>query len=105
MPGLAFLNVGYQHHIRRADGSAGSLAHRLFQGRKRDSALGDDTAVEQHDRDAPVVEIVQAIIGVDVGELRIVADSAEGGKSLVTEVAASAGDQDQPHWLEGRLAG
>lgn len=43
----------------------------------RDPALGNDAVVEQHDWDAPVIEVVQAIVGVDVGELRVVAERAQ----------------------------
>jgi hypothetical protein len=74
-----------------------SLAHRFGEAFGCDASLGDHLAVEQDDRDAPVVEVVQAIVGVDVGQLGFMAKGAEQLQSLVTEMAALTRDQDERH--------
>jgi len=47
---------------------------------------------------------VQPVVGVDIGQLGLVAEGPEEAEGLVAEVAALAGHQDQPHGLQGRLA-
>lgn len=59
-----------------------------------DATFSHDALVENHDGDAPVVEIVQAVVGVDVGQLRIMAQGAEEAERVITEVAASARDEN-----------
>ena len=49
---------------------------------------------DQDDRDAPVVEAEQAVVGVDVGQLGLDAEIAEQAQGVVAEVTALAGDQD-----------
>jgi len=73
----------------------------LLQG---DPALSRDTVVDQEHGHAPVVQIVQPVVGIDVGQLRLVAEGPEEGQSLVAEMTALAGHQDKPHRLEGWLA-
>jgi hypothetical protein len=82
--------------MRCASGAAWLLAHRFFQLRAGDFALGDDAILEQDDRNAPVVEVVKTVVGVHVGELRLVAKRAEEAEGLVAEVASLAGDQHEP---------
>src|SRR2546428_366882 len=74
-----------------------SLPQRSFQLAASYPAFSGDTVIDEQHGNAPVVEIVQAIIGIDVGELRFVAERAEEAESLAAEVAALTGDQDQPH--------
>src|SRR5437879_13923329 len=52
---------------------------------------------------------MEPVVGVDVGELGYVTQAAEQVESLVTEVAALPGNEDQPHLIvaarsPGRLA-
>jgi hypothetical protein len=91
------LNAHYQQHQQAPDLASESLAHRLFQLLAGDFALGHDAVVNQHDGHAPVVEVVHAIVGVDISELRLMAEGTEMGEGLIAEVAALAGHQDQPH--------
>jgi repressor LexA len=65
-------------------------------------ALSDNPAVAQHDWYAPVVEVVEAIVGVDVGQVRFVAEGAEQLESLIAEVAPLTGDQEKRHGRSGR---
>jgi len=74
-----------------------SLPQCFFQLAERYPAFSGDTVIDEKDRHAPVVEVVQAIVGVDVGQLGIVTQRAEEPQRFVAEVAALAGDQDQPH--------
>lgn len=62
-----------------------------------DAAFGDDGGVNQHDGDAEVIEPVQFIVGVDIGELGVDAKASEEGQGIVAEVAALAGDEDDLH--------
>ncbi len=80
------------------------LTHRPFQLRAGDLALGQDAAIQEHDRHAPVVEVVQAIVGVDVSELGLVTEGTQVGEGLVAEVTALPGDEDQRH-LKGAVLG
>jgi hypothetical protein len=68
-----------------------------------DAAFSDDTAGEQHNRHAPVVNSVKGRIVVDIAELRLDAERAEGGECVIAEVAALAGDEDDLH--DPRLLG
>jgi hypothetical protein len=69
-----------------------------------DTAFGDDATVEKDHRNAPVIEVVQTIVGVDVGELGLKAKLPEEAESLVAQMASLAGHQDQAH-RRSRLAG
>jgi hypothetical protein len=42
-----------------------------------DIALADDHSINQHNRDAPVVQAKQLFVGVDIGEVGFVAELAE----------------------------
>jgi len=59
-----------------------------------DVAFGDRDAVDEHDRHAPVVELKEVIVGVDVGQLRLDAELAEEAQRVIAEVAALARDKD-----------
>src|SRR5207253_7263967 len=74
-----------------------SLPQRSFQLAASYAAFGGDAVVDEKDGYAPVVEVVQAIVGVGVSQLGLMAEGAEKAESLVAEVAALPGDQDQPH--------
>src|SRR2546425_1458845 len=79
-----------------------SLPQRSFQLAASYPAFGGDAVVDEKDGNTPVVEIVQAVVGVDVSQLGLMAERAEEAESLVAEVAARTGDQDQPHPLLSR---
>jgi hypothetical protein len=68
-------------------------------------AFRDDTVIDEHDWDAPVVEIVEPFILIHVGQLRFVAERTEQSEGLVAEVAALAGDQNEPHGLAREVQG
>src|SRR2546427_8531801 len=74
-----------------------SLPQRSFQLAASYPAFGGDAVVDEKDGDTPVVQIVQAVVGVDVSQLGLMAEGTEEAESLVAEVAARTGDQDQPH--------
>jgi hypothetical protein len=74
----------------------------LFSG---DAAFCGDHSVGQHDWDAPVVQAEELVVGVDIGELGLVAELPEQDQGLIAEVAALAGDQDQLHEAEPSAAG
>ena len=48
--------------------------HPHYKGLAFDLALGDHPTVHQDDRHPPVVKVVQAIVLVDVGQLRLLAE-------------------------------
>ena len=62
-------------------GFALRLPSRPFEGLlellSADASLGDNRAIGQHDRDAPVVQAELLIVGVDIGEVGFVAELAE----------------------------
>lgn len=71
-----------------------------------DVSFGDDTTVEQQHGDAPVVEVVETVIGVDINQLGLQAEVAEEAESVIAQVAALPGDQEQAHdRSERNLAG
>src|SRR5207237_3818348 len=74
-----------------------SLPQRAFQMPEGHPALSGDTVINEKHRHAPVIQVVQPIVGVDVSQLGVMAEGAEEAESLVAEVAALPGDQDQPH--------
>ena len=80
-----------------------SLPQRSFQLAASYAAFGGDALVDEKDGDTPVVEVVQAVVGVDVSQLGLMAERPKDAKSFVAEVAALPGDQDQPHRLLSRL--
>ena len=80
-----------------------SLPQRSFQLAASYAAFGGDALVDEKDGDTPVVEVVQAVVGVDVSQLGLMAERPKEAKSFVAEVAALPGDQDQPHRLRARL--
>src|SRR5207245_6948246 len=84
-------------------GLRGSLPQRAFQLPEGHPALSGDTVINEKHRHAPVIQVVQTVVGVDVSQLGVVAEGAEEAESLVAEVAALAGDQDEPHRLLSRL--
>ena len=63
----------------------------------RDATFSDDAIVQQHHGDAPVVEVVEAIVGVDIGQLRLEAKLSEEAESLVAQVTVLTADEDQAH--------
>jgi hypothetical protein len=72
----------------------------LFELLFGDVSFSNHCVVGEHDGDAPVVEAEELIVGVDVCEGGIDAELAEEGKSLIAEVAALTGDQDDFHEAE-----
>ena len=80
-----------------------SLPQRSFQLAASYPAFGGDAVVDEKDGDTPVVEVVQAVVGVDVSQLGLMAERPKEAKSFLAEVAALPGDQDQPHRLLSRL--
>lgn len=62
-----------------------------------DAALADDLIVNQDDGDAEVVEAVQLVVGVNVGQVGRNAELGENSQGLVAEVAALAGYQHHTH--------
>ena len=63
----------------------------------RDPAFGHRGTVDQDDRDAPVEELKQPVVGVDVLELRLNPELAEEGQGVVTQMAALAGHEHDGH--------
>jgi len=59
-----------------------------------DPAFGDRGAVNEHDGHAPVVELEEAIIRVDVGQLRLDAELPEEAQGVIAQVTALPSDQD-----------
>ena len=49
----------------------------LFELLSADASLSDNRTVGQHDRDAPVVEAEQLVVGVDIREMGVEAELAE----------------------------
>jgi len=66
-------------------------ARKLVPG---DLALGGRDAVDQDDRHAPVVELEEAIVRVDVGELRLDAELLQEAQGVIAQVTALASDED-----------
>jgi hypothetical protein len=69
--------------IRRDRRSALSLPDRRLELLPGDFALGDDPVVDQNHRNAPVVEVVQAIVDIDVDLLRLMAKGPKQLQGLV----------------------
>ena len=61
------------------------------------AALCYDVSVTQQYRDAPVVELEQSFIGVDVDQVGLVSELAEQLEGLITEVAALPGHEKELH--------
>jgi hypothetical protein len=72
----------------------------LFELLFGDASFSNDCAVGEHDGDAPVVQAEEFIVGVDICEGGIDAELTEEGKSLIAEVTALTGDQDDFHEAE-----
>jgi len=66
-------------------------AQRPEQRLALDHPFGDHGPVAQDDRDAPVVEVVEAVVGVDVGQLRFEAKLSEEAESLVAQMTSPGG--------------
>ena len=62
-----------------------------------DFALGYGPAFEQDHGDAPVVLVKQAIVSIDVGQQRLVAEFAQHGEGVLAKMAALAGDENEVH--------
>ena len=77
-----------------------TLPDRLYGLAQRvalDTAFSDNAAVDQYNGHAPVVNGVQLVVRVDITELRFDTDGAEGGQSVIAEMAALSGDQNDLH--------
>jgi hypothetical protein len=58
-----------------------------------DLAFGGRDSVDEHDRDPPVVELEEAIVGVDVGQQGLDSKLAEEAQCVIAEVTALARDE------------
>jgi len=70
---------------------------RAPQRLRGDLALEHNGVIDQDDRDAPVVEAKELVIGVDVNDLGLDVELMKEAERLLTQVAAGSGDQDDPH--------
>ena len=73
-----------------------------------DPPFGDDGAIDQDAGNAEVVEAMQLIVGVDIGELRLGVQLLEKAQGLVAQVAPLPGHEDDAHQatltdLRGRI--
>jgi len=59
-----------------------------------DPAFGDRDAVDEHDWHAPVVELKEAIVRVNVGQLRLDAELPDEAQGVIAQVTAFPSDQD-----------
>jgi hypothetical protein len=91
------VNVHYRHHQVRRSGGVWAPS-RPVQGCQElvssDPAFGSRDAINEDDRHAPVVQLEEAIVGIDVGQLRLEAKLAEETQGVIAEVTALARDED-----------
>ena len=62
-----------------------------------DAAFSDNLFFDKNNWDSEVVEAMQIVVSVDIGELGVEADVAEDAQSRVAEVAAFSCHQNDLH--------
>lgn len=62
-------------------------------------------SVQEHHWHTPVVEVVQAVVGVYVLQLRLNAKGIQCGQRLITKVTALASHEDDFHGSEASCSG
>ena len=82
---------------RGVPASAPASAERTLQCLAVGPALPDHPAVHEDDGHSEVIQIEELRVAIDVAQFRLDAQVAKLGEGFITEMAAMAGDQLDPH--------